>query len=134
MSFDFLPDAPNVIATKQYQASQFVVVHVKLGHFINSPLNFTWPCVPSNEITIGMIKTAVFSRHNGAASDIRLFKDKQMEDELGGDGADDLTLKELGYQGITGGTEANLPSVSLFYDFCHANPSSESIDSTILLA
>lgn len=131
MSFEFLPDAPTVLASKQYEAAQFVQVHVKLGHFLTSPLNFTWPCVPSSEITIRMIKNAIRQRHNGAASDIRLFRDKAMKDELG---ADDLTLKELEYQGITGGSQVNLPVVNLYYDYEHANATSESVGSAILLA
>jgi hypothetical protein len=134
MSFDLLLDQPHVINTKQYEPAQFVAVNCKLGHFLASPLNFAWPCVPSNEITLSMIKTAIRQRHNGAAVDVRLFRDKLMRDELGAGGQDEHTLKELGYTGITGGSQSSLPSVDLFYDFTYANPTSESIDSTILLA
>ena len=131
-SFDYT--APSVIQTRQYEAAEFVKVQVVLASFPSSPLNFTWPCVPSNEITLAMIKTAVKQRHNGAAADIKLFRDKAMLQELGFGDSDDATLKELGFIGITGGQESNLPSVQVFYGFSPANPSSESIDSSILLA
>ena len=41
----------------------------------SSPLNFEWSAVPTEAVTLAMIKDAIRERHRGAAADLTLYRD-----------------------------------------------------------
>lgn len=91
------------------------IVNIALPH-----LNFEWPAVPT-EVTLSVIKGAIGKRHGGSALDLKLYNEVPSPSTLItlDDGA---SLKDMGIKGIISGTAAQMPIVTIVYDFSPPRP------------
>ncbi|GAX83639.1 hypothetical protein CEUSTIGMA_g11063.t1 [Chlamydomonas eustigma] len=122
--FEFQPPS---VYDLGYQPPEYVTCRICHKSLTTSPLNFEWAAVPTDAVTLAMVKDAIFKRHGGATTSLLLYKD-QAKEECSLAAADDgATLKDLGVKGSTTGSVEDLPKIVLYYDYDSGFPSYDNV-------